>query len=305
MIARYVGVGLAAGVAALIMGTPAQAAPGQRVAFVRGGSVYVHSGTTETRLTRDTDDTRPRWSPDGTRIAFGHAGRLWVMNADGTGRQAVASGATGGASWSPDGRWLAYAAPGCTGLEGVFKVPATGGTPAALFPASCRATAAPAATAHPATQGGLAERLRADSAVAWSPDGSKIAFRGGECLAMVDDCLTVGDVATGAEQAIAVYGGGGQVVDGFAVIPAWRPDGQRLAWTSAQDGQAVHVIEATPTGDASRTVGVSLDRELAYGSTTTAVLTGQYRGASWLFTIDLGTGARTPLTQGSQPSVAR
>jgi len=99
--------------------------------------------------------------------------------------------------------------------------------------------------------------------------------------------------------------GGGQVVDGFAVIPAWRPDGQRLAWTSAQDGQAVHMIEATPTGDASRTVGASLDRELAYGSTTTAVLTGQYRGASWLFTIDLGTGARTPLTQGSQPSVAR
>src|SRR2546423_845041 len=305
MVARYVGVGLAAGVAALIMGTPARAAPGQRVAFVRGGSVYVHSGTTETRLTRDTDDTRPRWSPDGTRIAFGHAGRLWVMNADGTGRQAVASGATGGASWSPDGRWLAYAAPGCTGLEGVFKVPATGVPPAALFPASCRATAAPAATAHPATQGGLAERLRADSAVAWSPDGTKIAFRGGGCLAMVDDCLTVRDVATGAEQAIATYGGVGQGGDGLPGIPARRPGGQRLAGTGAGDGRAVHVIEAPPPGDGSRTVGASLDRELAYGSTTTAVLTGQYRGASWLFTIDLGTGARTPLTQGSQPSVAR
>src|SRR2546423_2798385 len=102
MIARYVGVGLAAGVAALIMGTPAQATPGQRVAFVRGGAVYVHSGTTETRLTRDTDDTPPRWAPDGTRIAFGHSGRLWGMNADRTRRQAGARGATGGAPPSPD-----------------------------------------------------------------------------------------------------------------------------------------------------------------------------------------------------------
>src|SRR2546423_3180005 len=126
MIARYVGVGLAAGVAALIMGTPAQAAPGQRVAFVRGGSVYVHSGTTETRLTRDTDDTRPRWSPDGTRIAFGHAGRLWVMNADGTGRQAVGSGATRGASPAPGGRLPAHAAPGCNRPGGGVQVPATG-----------------------------------------------------------------------------------------------------------------------------------------------------------------------------------
>src|SRR3954469_17026101 len=103
MVGRYVGVALAAGAAAMIIGAPApaQAGTSRRVAFVRAGSGYVRSGATEARLTRDADDTRPRWSPDGTRIAFGHAGRLWLMNADGTGRRAVATGATGGASWSP------------------------------------------------------------------------------------------------------------------------------------------------------------------------------------------------------------
>ena len=49
----------------------------------------------------------------------------------------------------------------------------------------------------------------------------------------------------------------------------------------------------------------ALDRELAYAGSQKAIVTGQYRGASWLFTIDLTTGTRTPLTQGSQPSVAR
>jgi Tol biopolymer transport system component len=292
------------------MGAPAQAAPGHRVAYVRAGSIYVLSGTTESRLTRDADDTRPRWSPDGTRIAFGHAGRLWVMNADGTGRRAVATGATGGAGWSPDGRWLAFAAPGCTGVDGVFKVAATGGAPGALFPATCRGTAQPAAARRARAGGDLPARLRADSAVAWSPDGTRIAFRGGECLAMVDDCLTVGEVSSGAEQVIAAYGGGGQVFSGFAVIPSWRPDGQRLAWTAAQDGDSpettspVHLVEADPSGGGARTVGVPLDRELAYAGAGTGVLTGQYHGASWLFTIDLATGARTPLAQGSQPSVA-
>jgi Tol biopolymer transport system component len=125
----------------MIIGAPAQAAPAgsaQRVAFVRAGSVHVRSGATESRLTRDADDTRPRWSPDGTRIAYGHAGRLWVMNADGTGSHALTGGPAGGADWSPDGRWLAFAAPGCTGIDGVFKVAAAGGTPEALFPASRR-----------------------------------------------------------------------------------------------------------------------------------------------------------------------
>ncbi len=302
MVVQYLGVAVVAG---MLVGTPAPAAQPHRIAYVRAGSIYVLSGATATRLTRDADDTRPRWSPDGRRIAYGHAGRLWVINADGTGAVPVATGQVGGADWSSDGRWLAFTAPGCTGTPGVFRVSATGGIPQALFPASCRGSAPPAAAPRHGASGSLPARLRADGSVAWSPDGTRIAFPGGDCLAVADDCLTVGDVASGTEQAVAVYGGGGEILSGFAVVPAWRPDGQRLSWTAAREGEAVHVVEADPPGTRARSVGVPLDREMVYDGTGRGVLTARYRGGSWIIAVDLATGARTPLVQGSQPSVER
>jgi len=297
---RYLGLAVAAAAAAIVVGAPAHAAGTRPVAFVRTGSIYLLSGTRAVRLTRDADDTRPRWSPDGRRLAYGHAGALWVINSDGTGRKALTSYPTSGAAWSPDGGRLAFEASGCTGLPGVFDIPAAGGPARPLFPASCRGTGAPRAGMPRTRSGDLAARLRADGAVAWSPDGTRLAYPGGDCAAIVDDCLSVGTVASGAEQAVAIFGGGGQAASGFAVVPAWRPDGQRLSWTTAQDGGPVHVVEADP---AVRTVGAPLDREMVYLNAETTILTGSYRGTSWLFRVDLATGVRTPLVPGSQPSV--
>ncbi len=305
--------GLAAG--ALFQPAPATAATPSLpslVAYVRSGDVYVSKGATETRLTRDGGYSRPRWSPDGRQLAYLKGGRLWTMKADGTGKRRLTTRAASGPSWSPDGRSIAFASLSCTGGPGVYRISATlaGAQPEVLFPADCRGEELPAEPEITTGQvGALSDRLRYDDAVAWSPDGAKIAFRGGNCESVYDACLSVGTVATGGEKTVAAYGGGSLQTSGFAVVPNWRADGAKLSWTAYQEGETaaddkpVHLVEYDAVSGAKRTVGGSLDREMAYVDATRGVATGQYKGGSYVMVVGLANGSRTPFHAGSQPSV--
>jgi Tol biopolymer transport system component len=299
--------------------TAAAATNNKPVAYVRAGVIYRSDGTNEIRLTEDEVNARPRFSPDGTKLAYLHNGTVWVMGANGEDKHQVSDRIAGGPAWSPDGESIAYAALSCTGGPGVFRVGTGGGTASEpLFPASCRDQEVPqvafametpesatGTTTTTAPAAGLVDRLRTDDAVAWSPDGTKIAFRGGECESIADNCLSIGTVATGGERAIDVYGGGGNGTSGFGVVPAWRTDGQKVAWTSYDaDGTAVAVTEADADGANRHTVGRADDREMVYAGTGTGVLTSAYNGHSWITAVNLATGKRTPLHQGSQPTVA-
>ncbi|WIM94866.1 hypothetical protein ACTOB_006924 [Actinoplanes oblitus] len=297
---------------ALLVGlalTPPPAAPSP-VAYVRSGDVYVSNGPVEKRLTTGGGYARPRWSPDGKSLAVLKGGQLWTMKADGTGRRRLSTRPAGGPSWSPDGRWLAFGSVSCTGGPGVYRISVTAAAaqPEVLFPRDCRGEDLPDADAPQPETGTLTDRLRADDAVAWSPDGKQLAFRNGECDAIYDACMSIGTISTGAERTIAAYGGGSLQNRGFAVLPAWRPDGARLAFTAYQEGETpaqnepLHVTEIDLKTGKKRTVGAPMDREPSYLDATHALVTGQYRGSSWIFSVDLATGVRTPLRPGSQPS---
>jgi TolB protein len=91
----------------------------QQIAFVSresGGGVWVvdAEGKNPIQIT-DQPSFRyqdPDWSPDGSRIAFAIEGDIYVVNADGTGRNQLLSDCEDDSDatpkWSPDGEWIAF-----------------------------------------------------------------------------------------------------------------------------------------------------------------------------------------------------
>ena len=81
---------------------PVWSPDGSRIAFISSahgefftpGHLHVVNvdGTDQKDLTPDTDVLEPAWSPDGARIAFTVEGRIFVANADGSGRRDLGLG---------------------------------------------------------------------------------------------------------------------------------------------------------------------------------------------------------------------
>ena len=90
-----------------------------KIAFVRANQIYTMTSTggSVTKLTSTGKNYRPKWSPDGQRIAYinetsSGAKNVWVMSATGRNKQRVTTTGdvtSAGAAWSPNGARLAFA----------------------------------------------------------------------------------------------------------------------------------------------------------------------------------------------------
>jgi hypothetical protein len=180
-------------------------------------------------LVADPDSASPSWSPARDELAYwqfepttGATATLRVVGADGTGDRAVTGALplTGGlpASWSPDGKTLAF--PLLTGLQtSIVTVPDGGGAPHVLI--------APAP----------GDEFLTDPA--YSPDGKRIAFlrfasTGATSGNRPPDQLIVRDLATGAEKVVAKHDGGRLHFYAGGTV-TWSADSERVAAVELED----------------------------------------------------------------------
>jgi Tol biopolymer transport system component len=228
-------------------------------------------------------DHSPRWSPDGTRLAFISRRfgpqALCVMTANGQDQRPLTRRARGcdSPAWSPDGTRLAFSAALGDSVE-VWVVNAAGGGERPL-------TRTPGMDAYPA----------------WSPDGKRIAFAGAAPRGRA--IYTIATDGSGRRRLATGLGG--------MPAPAWSPDGSRLAfYGGTAPDREVWVVHANgagrkrlPTGTVTP-MGIAAPWWLPDGRYL--LFAGrEVTGPTALYTLDTETGHLTrvtaPLTISTNP----
>ena len=189
------------------------------------------------------DVARPRFSPDGTRLAFtvfmdNRRAQVATMNVDGTDLRVLTTrpGSSETPDWSPDGSWLIYAhvSPDCLDPDCVL----TGGVTETLWRID--------ADGANARQVGASDSY--DFEPKLSPDGTEVVFTRYDPSRAYWYTLMIRDLATGAERRVTAD-------ETEPEHPEWSPDGASIIYNTlhAADNPDVHMeqIERVPSDDPS------------------------------------------------------
>ena len=207
----------------------AQVGSGRIVYAGDGTGIYTVAANGGDPVTLKSENARvPRWSPDGSKIAFvdyfegdhGQAARLKVMNADGTDEHVVATADwwhdiwLSTQPWSPDGSRIAWG-------------PEPGGSEADIYTASAA--------------GGDLRRITTDGRLkeppVWSPAGPQLAY-----ASLLPGSTSDWGLFLAREDGSAPV----QITHGLH--PSWSPDGTSIAFVgSVNFGPAIYVVHPDGT----------------------------------------------------------
>ena len=249
---------------------------GKTIAFTLLGDIYTLpiEGGTPKRISEGLSwDVQPRFSPDGSRIAFtsdrGGGDNIWVMNADGSDKRQVTKEdfrLLNQPAWSPDGRFIAakkhYTTERSAGTGEVWLYHVSGGGGVQVVE-----------RANERLQKELGEPV-------FAPDGSAIYYTRnttpGNTFEYAQDsqsgifAIEKHDLATG-EVTTAVSGYGG------AVRPSPSPDGKELAFVRRDKDQTQLWVKDLASGR-ERMIYGKLDLDVQ----ETWAVTGVYPNMDWL-----------------------
>ena len=248
---------------------------GSTIAFTLLGDIYTMpiSGGTPTRISEGMAwEVHPRFSPDGSRIAFtsdrGGADNIWVMNADGSDKRQVTKEdfrLLNQPTWSPDGKFIVakkhFTTGRSLGTGEIWMYHVSGGGGVQLVK-----------RASEALQKELGEPI-------YAPDGSSIYYTRnttpGNTFIYAQDsnsgifAIERYDIATG-EVTTAVDGYGG------AVRPAPSPDGKEIAFVRRDKDQSQLWVKNIASGE-ERMIYGELDMDMQ----ETWAVTGVYPNMDW------------------------
>ncbi len=185
-------------------------------------------------------------SPDGTQVIYNDADETWLLSLDGQKREQVNWPIGFLWGWSPDERYIAYAANGGVGVTDM-----TARTHSQLDPEHLTITK----TIESPQQTRILE-------IAWSPDSQVVAASEQivreKTDASVTDPLKTGNIllfaASGPQQRTLLASGGQH--------PAWSPDGSMVAFLSSRSGATEIWIVNADGSNLRQVTFAGADREL-------------------------------------------
>ncbi len=285
---------------------PAISPDGQLVAYASGAAtnmqIFVRqvTGGRTVQLTADArgNNRWPRWSPDGSRLAFQAMDGVYVMPALGGAPRLVArtprplAGVSvgsytplAGLAWSPDGGRIVFGGTFGVGTGELWIVGADGGEPTLL--------AAPPESHSPA----------------WSPDGTRIAVAVGNPI-FVFGMTYFANAGPSSIWTVPVGGGAPRrLTDGGSQdgSPQWSVDGRHLFFVSDRGGNRdVYRVAADGSGEPVR-MTTGLDAQtitLSPDATHLAYARLQSSTNIWMLPVPsagpVSADRATPITTGAQ-----